>query len=133
MSLIDKVAQSPLVRYLIVGGSVNLALFVFYLLVVRLGFIPEIATTLAFALGVVITYVLNKGWSFKSSDSHRYAAPRYVFSYLVGYVVQIGVLAVSYRVLPLPHEVAQLVAMVFAAGTIFVMLNFWVFRSRPAD
>lgn len=123
-------AVHRLLRYITVGMVSNGLLYVLYLLAVRIGTLPEIASSLAFAAGVAGTYIVNRAWSFKSDAAHHDAAPRYVLAYGAGYSVQIAVLSLGYRLAAIPHEFAQLAAMVAAAGTIFLLLNFWVFRSR---
>ncbi|GLK51930.1 MAG: hypothetical protein CMH94_00265 [Oceanicaulis sp.] len=123
-----------LLRYLVVGGGTNLLLYLAYLGITFLGVSPEIATTGAFAAGIAITYLLNRGWTFRSTHAWQRTAPRYVAAYLMGYVVQISALAGLYRLLDIPHPLAQLFAMGLAAVTIFLSLQFWVFAEQtPQD
>lgn len=118
-------------RYGVVGGSVNLALFLFYLGITDWGGItPLLATTIVYVIGVALTYAGNAVWSFGNNTKHNYAAPRYIATYLAGYLIQAGVLSGLVRLSSVPHPIAQLLAMASAAGSIFLLLNFWVFRVR---
>ncbi|WP_158291535.1 GtrA family protein [Marinicauda algicola] len=105
----------------------NLLLYLLYLLMTRFSVAPELSSAAAFLLGASGTYIANRGWSFESKLSHTVAAPRYFLVYCVGLGVQIVMLSATYRGLGIPHEISQLAAMITAAGTIFTLLNFWVF------
>lgn len=122
-----------LARYAIVGMAANGALYLGYIALTAIRIPPEAASALLFVVGVTATYIVNRGWSFKSRENHGWAAPRYAATYLFGFGIQIGVLAAAYRMFDVPHLIAQLFAMACAAATIFLLLNFWVFgRDRQS-
>lgn len=122
-----------LARYAIVGLASNGALYVGYIALTAVRVPPEAASAALFVVGIAATYVVNRGWSFKSRENHGWAAPRYAATYLTGFGIQIGVLALAHRILDIPHLVAQLGAMACAAATIFLLLNYWVFgRQRQS-
>ena len=130
-AFVNRETLARAIRYGVVGGSVNLGLFGLYLALTEwASFIPLLATTLVYATGIALTYLGNAFWSFQSEKSHSYAAPRYVATYLAGYLIQAGLLLTLMRLLSLPHAIAQLIAMGAAAGTIFILLNTWVFAAR---
>lgn len=131
--LILGLIERPAVRYLIVGGSTNLALLALYAGLTALGIHEVTASSIGYATGIVVTYVLNKGWSFRDQSAHHTAFVKYVVAYGAGYVVQIAVLSgLAFR-LGLPHIIAQLIAMIAAAVSIFSLLKLFVFRSAPDD
>lgn len=119
-----------LLRYTMVGIVSNGVLYLGYIGLTALNALPEVASAVLFVVGVSATYIINRGWSFKSSEAHGWAAPRYAATYLIGLGVQVGALAFTYRVFDAPHQLAQLFAMGCAAGSIFALLNFWVFGRR---
>lgn len=122
-----------LARYAIVGLASNGVLYLGYIALTAVRMPPEAASAILFVVGITGTYIVNRGWSFKSHEDHGWAAPRYAATYLFGFGIQIGVLAAAYRMFDVPHLIAQLFAMVCAAAMIFLMLNFWVFgRGRQS-
>lgn len=128
--LILGLIERPAVRYLIVGGSTNLALLALYAGLTALGIHEVTASSIGYATGIVVTYVLNKGWSFRDQSAHHTAFVKYVVTYGAGYVVQIAVLSgLAFR-LGLPHIIAQLIAMIAAAVSIFSLLKLFVFRTH---
>ncbi len=120
-----------LVRYLTVGVVSNGVLYAGYLLLTWLGLLPVVATSVLYATGVAGTYMANRSWSFKSDRGHLQAAPRYLLAYGSGYVVQVAILSGLTYLVAVPHQLAQIVAMVGAAVTIFAGLRLWVFPDQP--
>lgn len=120
-------ALTRLLRYVTVGVISNGMLYLGYIGLTAISTPPEAASAVLFVVGVTATYIVNRVWSFKSREAHGWAAPRYAATYLVGLGVQVGTLALTYRVFDIPHYLAQLLAMGCAAGSIFLLLNFWVF------
>lgn len=125
--------ERPVVRYLIVGGSTNLVLLILYAGLTALGIHAVAASSIGYATGIVVTYILNKGWSFRDQSAHHTAFIKYIVAYGAGYVVQIAVLSGLAFQLGLPHILAQLVAMLAAAVSIFSLLKLFVFRSTPDE
>src|SRR5438552_667659 len=76
------------VRFAIVGIVSNAVLFVLYLLVTQLGMGHKLAATLAYAAGVLQTFVFNRSWSFRDVGALRPACIRYVAAYGFGYLSQ---------------------------------------------
>ena len=119
--------MSQFLRYGIVGLVSNGLLYVVYFLLTYFTVAPEIAATIAYVLGVSWTYIINRGWSFKSETAHSNAAPKYAATYFMGYFITVGTLAIGYRVLGIPHLITQILAIGVTAIAIFLLLKFWVF------
>ncbi|OLF81345.1 hypothetical protein AWH62_01345 [Maricaulis sp. W15] len=114
-----------------VGIVANTALFGLYLVLASWGATPPlVATSLVYAIGIVLTYLGNALWSFERARTHAHTAPRYVAAYFIGYIVQAGGLQVFLHTFSVPHQIAQLMAMACAAGSIFLLLNIWVFAAN---
>lgn len=120
-----------MLRYGVVGVASNGLLYAGYIVLTALGAAPEFASVGLFISGVAGTYVVNRGWSFSSARAHSWTAPRYVATYVSGMFVQVFALGMGHRVFGTPHQLAQAIAMLAAAATIFSLLNFWVFRNHP--
>ena len=119
-----------LFRYGLVGIISNLSLFGVYLILTHFWNYPEIVSGFLFFCGIAGTYIFNRNWSFESHQSHKSGILKYFTAYIVGLFVQLGSLALMFRLLNFPHQVAQLFAVGFAAITIYCILNFWVFRQE---
>ena len=89
-----------------------------------------IASSICYAIGIAVTYILNKGWSFRDQSAHRTTFVKYIAAYGSGYVVQISVLyGLAFQV-GLHHFIAQVIGMGAAAFSIFILLKFFVFEPK---
>ena len=119
------------IRYAIVGLVSNALLYAFYLLLTAFGVGPKTAMTIGFALGVVQTFFLNRGWTFKSEAGVASSAWKYVTAYAIGYLVNFFGLMVFVDLVGLPHQLVQLVMIFVVAVVIFLLQRHWVFRLQP--
>lgn len=75
-----------LVRYGIVGLVTNGGLYLLFVLLVRLGLSPVAAAAFCYGLGLALSYLLNRCWSFRSTAPHRRDLPRFLLSYGAGFI-----------------------------------------------
>jgi putative flippase GtrA len=122
-----------LVAFGVVGvigtGAHYLALI---LLVEAAGMDPVLATTIGFAVGAVVNYVLNRRYTFGSSKAHLDAGPKFFLiavatGLLNSLLVHVGVNLVGQNYL-LVQIAATLV--VFLAN--FALNSLWTFREPDA-
>lgn len=126
--LINQPESRRVIRYGIIGVGANSLLYGLYLFFTILANInPLTSTTVVYIAGILLTYLGNSIWAFESKKPHAHSAPRYLAVYLLGYATQASLLHILTTILFIPHYLAQLFAMGCAAGTIFLLLNFWVF------
>jgi putative flippase GtrA len=64
-------AASQLVRFLLVGVSNTLISFVVYRVLIAVGLWYFVAAPLAFAVGALNGYILNRRWTFSAPDTTR--------------------------------------------------------------
>jgi putative flippase GtrA len=119
--------QTRLFRFLTVGASAALLLFVLSWLLVSLGLSPFAGSVLAYALTVVVAYSAQRSWTFGGQHDHGRALPRYialqagcaVFSGAVSHV------SVAYFGM---SAFAMSALMTVAASTVsYVLSSLWVF------
>ena len=112
----------------LVAGAINTASTV-ALYVVLLAFVSHaLAYSVAFAAGVVISYLLNRTFVFRSRGGFD-TVLLFPLVYLVQYLVGLGVVLVWVDVLHLPASVASLVAVVVTIPLTYVLAR-WVFLRR---
>jgi putative flippase GtrA len=121
--------RRQIIRFAAVGLVSNGILFVLYLGLTRAGLTPAIAMSLAYAAGVLQTFVFNRSWTF----GHRGAAgapfARYVVTYVLGYVGNLILLLLLVDRMGLPHQSVQAAAIVCVAIFVFTLQKHWVFRT----
>lgn len=119
-----------LLRYGIVGLSTNALGYVLYLGLTALGMGPKLAMTLLYLVGVLQTFVFNRSWTFAYSGNGNAAFRRHVILYVVGYGIQLSMLAVLVDTLRWPHQWVMAGVVLLMAMFFFTGQKFWVFR-RP--
>lgn len=87
-------------RYGAVGIVTNTSLYVIYLGLLYLGLSPQLAVGLCYGLGVAMSYVLNRSWTFKSAGKHSSDLPKFLLAYGIGLVFTIWAITVLTRFMP---------------------------------
>lgn len=120
---------SQALRYGLVGLSSNIILYLLYLLITTAGVGHKSAMTLLFAIGIILTFILNKRWTF---TYHGYLQPafiKYVAAYSLAYLLNLAALLVFVDLFRFPHQFIQGVMILTLALMLFLLQKFWVFRS----
>lgn len=120
-------ALAELVRYGVVGLLSNLASYLMYLLVVRLGVEPKHAMTFMYAIGAGIGFVGNRSWTFSYQGGSLSAGIRYCLAHLCGYCVNLALLLTFVDRFGFPHQQVQAVAILVVAGLLFLSFRYFVF------
>ena len=121
-------------RYLVSGALANLALYAAYVAITALGAPPKPAMSALFALGILLSFVLNKNWAFAYSGPSRRALPRFALAYGAAYFLNLGMLELFADRLGWPHQLVQAAALGINAGLLFLAQRYWIFRvSAPAQ
>ena len=122
-----------LIRYGLTGVMHNVGGFLLYLLATHLGVEPKLAMTVLFVVGVAVSFLVNRIWTFGDSSSIAGNAGRFVVVYLVGYVLNLSILLVFVDQLKYPHEWVQGFATIGIACVLFVLSRYYVFSARRHD
>ena len=119
-------------RYGTVGLVSNALLYGAYLALTAGGLGHKVSMTIVFATGIVMTYFVNRSWSFDFSGGGRLTFVKYATVYISTYLLSLLIMWLSVDISGLPHQFVQLFLIFFCAGLIFLSLRFWVFRDRDA-
>jgi putative flippase GtrA len=121
-----------LTRFGIVGLANNLLLYLLYLLVTHAGVGYKLAMTILYALGVLITFLFNRNWSFLHDGALSKSLQRYLLLYLVAYMVNWCVLYLLVDLAGWPHQLIQGAMILLLAAALFLLQKFWVFNRETA-
>lgn len=112
---------ASLLRYAGVGLLTNGLLYVLFVLLIRAGLAPVATAAVCYGLGLTLSYVLNRRWSFQSRASHRRDLPRFLLSYGVGFLATlVFIWALTRWMRP---EIAQILNIGLTAITIYLCLR----------
>ena len=120
------------IRFGVVGLASNLLLYLLYLGLTAVDFEPKRAMSLAYAIGVLQTFVFNKQWTFGHRGQLGASFARYLGVYAVGYLLNLAVLMVAVDRLGYPHQWVQGLMILLLAAFLFLMQKFFVFKPAKA-
>ena len=115
-------------RYAVVGLISNLLLYLAYLLITQRGVGYKTTMTLLYAVGVSLTFVFNKNWTFSYQGHVTKAFIAYVLIYALGYVLNLVVLYVLVDEFGFRHQWIQGFMIVILAVLLFTLQKYIVFR-----
>lgn len=110
-----------LTRYGIVGITSNLTTYLFFLGFYYAGMPPVVATGVVYVMGVIISYTVNRRWTFQSTSIHAQDLPKFVAAYGIGFVVSLIFMWGFLHFFP--AEIAQIMTIFASAAVIFVVLK----------
>ena len=125
---IDTVISKQLLRYAVVGLVSNLLLYLAYLLITQRGVGHKTTMTLLYAVGVSLTFVFNKNWTFSHQGHVTKAFIAYIVIYALGYVLNLVALYVLVDKFGFRHQWIQGFMTVILAVLLFTLQKYFVFR-----
>lgn len=107
-------------RYGVVGVATNISLYLLFLVLVWIGTPPVLTSGMVYVLGVTLSYLLNRRFTFKSEKGHGQDLPRFVFAYGLGLVFT--VISMSILVDLMSPAIAQILTTLMTAAVIYTTL-----------
>lgn len=117
-----------ILRYALVGITVNLAGYLVYLLVTWLGVQPKSAMTSLYLLVVIAGFFGNRKLTFAHEGGMLGSGTRYALAHCAGYAINLSALVIFVDILGFPHQLVQACAVFLVAGFLFFAFKFFVFR-----
>lgn len=118
------------IKFIIVGLTSNLVLFLVYLLLTNVGLGHKAAMTTLFLVGLAQTFFFNKYWTFSHRNAFGQSLWRYLIIYGIGYLLNLITLAVLVDAMGCPHALVQGAAIPILAVGLFLAQKYWVFADR---
>ena len=120
-------SMQQLLRYGLVGGVINLMLYLGYLLINYLGLEPKKSMSLIYLIGVSVSFYGHRQWTFAHGGDARQSMVRFVFAHLLGYFINFFLLLGLVDRFGYPHELVQGAAIVVVAAFLYMAFKYWVF------
>ncbi len=116
------------IRYALVGLLSNGICYLFYLGATALGVAPKLAMSVLYVLATLQTFWANRSWTFGDVGRVNTAFARYAALYLLGYLLNLGLLSLGTDLFGWPHEWVMAGVIVCVAVFLFAGQRLWVFR-----
>ncbi|RYF28397.1 MAG: GtrA family protein [Comamonadaceae bacterium] len=125
--------MKQLLRFAMVGVlNTALGYAVIFGCMYLLGIGAVVSNVLGYAVGLVVSYSLNRSFTFRSSGARRAEMIRFVAIFLLAYLANLGVLVLLIRRVGWHEGVAQVIAGVVYFGLSFVLNKYYVFGGARA-
>jgi putative flippase GtrA len=116
-------------RFVAVGVSNTLLSTLVFAALFHLGVHYLLASSVAFTLGALNSYVLNRRWTFRSRERRAPELARFACVQIVGLGVDLALLSGLVELAGIPHVVAQVLAFPAASVVMFALSRQWAFKS----
>jgi len=121
---------SELFRYGVIGVSHNVLIYIMYLLATWQGIDPKYAMTVLYIFAVLLSFYLNRRWTFEYEGMAWSSLVRYLVTYALVYLLNLFTLLVFVDSLGYPHQAVMALLVLVGAGILFLAQKYWVFNSR---
>lgn len=92
------------------------------------GVIPETANLIGYICGIILSYFLNKTFTFKSQNSHKKDFWRFAIAMALAYLINLAVLVITHRMLGIDKYVSQIISGIFYTASGYVFNRFFTFK-----
>ena len=117
-------------RFATVGIASNALLSVLYLVLASgLGVAPGVSATVAWIVGVTVSFLITRSWTWGHTGPRGSTFVRYGLLYATAYVLNILLLMLLVDRMGFRHELVQGVLIVLFGLSLYLGQRFWVFRS----
>jgi putative flippase GtrA len=121
-------------RFLLVGvANTALGYAVIFACMYLARLSPELSNAAGYAVGFLVSYFLNRHFTFRSAQRRSTEFVRFGIVFLVAYTANLAVLIVFVRTLEIHAGLSQIIAGVIYIGTAYMLNKHYVFRSSEAS
>lgn len=124
-----RLGKHRLARFIVIGVANNLIGYGAFVVLSLVGVAAVPAMTVSYVIGMVISFIGNRKWTFGYRGSIVLTLVRFAAANVVGYGVNYALLWLFVSLLGLPQIPVQLFATCSVAVCTFLMMRLWVFAS----
>lgn len=118
-----------LIKYGVVGISTNLIGYLLFLTITFFGMPHKLAMTVLYCVGVLISYLGNKSWTFEHKEGHLSTAIKFVMAHCVGYGLNLSMLMLGVDYFGYSYQLVQFVAIFVVAAFLFIIFKLFIFNN----
>lgn len=111
------------------GGSTGIQYVMLIVMVQRFHVAAILASCIAFVTSTVMSYILNRRYTFKTDRSHSSTLWQYFAIYLVGCGINASVMWVGMHVFLLYYLIAQVLASMTVVSWTYNSCRLWAFKN----
>jgi putative flippase GtrA len=122
--------MSQLTRFLIVGvANTALGYVVIFACMYLAGLSPELSNATGYSAGLIVSYFLNRHFTFRSTQQRSAEFVRFATVFLAAYTANFAVLIILIRLMTIHNGISQIIAGLFYFGATYFLNKYYVFRA----
>lgn len=122
-----------LLRYGMIGVSVNLAAYLAYLLFTYLGGTPKLTMSVIYVVTAFVSFLGNRKLTFAYQGGFFGSGLRFSIAHSFGYLINLALLSIFVDKFGYPHQVVQVCAIIIVAVFLFITFKLFVFKEKNID
>jgi putative flippase GtrA len=95
-----------------------------------LGLIAEISNFIGYCFVIILSFLLNKKWTFRSTNSFKKEFLKFLGSMYIAYIVNLLTLMISIRIFHINEYLAQILSGILYTIIGYILSKNWVFKIR---
>jgi putative flippase GtrA len=124
-------AARQLRRFVVVGVAATATHVAVALLCIELlGLGVQPGTFVAFTCALILSYLLNRAWTYQAGGRHRRQLPRFVLVSLAGYGLNAAIMALATELLGRHYLVGVAVVVMVLPMLTFLSHRYWTFSDE---
>lgn len=130
---IKKIFEYQQIRFLFVGGLNTLVGYGSYALLLFLGLNYFLANTISYIIGIIHSYIWNKKFTFKSNNKSILEVIKFVFVYVINYLIGLGFLSLFINVFNVNEYIAGVLNLVVTTLISYFGHKYFSFSKTSGD
>jgi putative flippase GtrA len=123
--------MKQLARFLFVGlFNTGFGYCIIFICMYALAFSPELSNVIGYAIGMVVSYGLNRNFTFRSKQRYAPEIRKFVLVFAVSYALNLTLLVFMTRHLHAEKGVSQITAGLAYVVASYLLSKFYAFRDR---
>jgi putative flippase GtrA len=122
-------AARPL-KFLVVGGTNTVLMYLLYLGLLLAGMSYPLALSLDYVFGILLGYTFNRHFTFGDRSKVKHGFKKYCFTYVLVFAGNLLLLALIVESGRLDAAVGQIIAFGSITLLSYLLQNHWVFRDK---
>ena len=122
-----------LYKYLTIGVFNTLVWYIFIFTLMNVGFSPELSNFIGYSSLLLVSYILNKKFNFKSKKDHSEELPKFVVSMLIAYSLNLISLMFFIHVVTIDQYLSQILSGIVYTGSGYILSKIWVFSVKKKE
>ena len=115
-------------KYLLVGVINTIVGYGIIFLLMYIGVLPEVSNIIGYTVGISVSYLLNKTYTFKSKTHPKKEFPKFVFSLLIAYGLNFLTLILCIRAFNINPYISQILSGGVYTVSGFLFSKYFAFR-----